>query len=90
MIQVSPLLPWLKQTYPEVADTALANTVAVAAEVAEAAPDRAWGAVVGAERNQAEQTNAIDAAVDSISTQNALMMLTVVKKKRILRVPIPR
>ena len=84
-IQVVPPLPWLEQTKPAVADTK-----AVEAEVAEAAPDEAWGGMVADERNQAGQTYAIDAAVARISTQHALMMLTAVEKKRIPRWPIQR
>ena len=56
-----------------VVDTAVANTVE--AEVAEAAPDEAQGAVVvNQEHNQAGQTDAMDAAVHDTSTEIAPMM----------------
>ena len=65
----------------------MADTKAVVAEVA---LDEARGAVVAKERHQAGQTDAIDAAVDVISTQHALIMPTAVEKKRTLRWPIQR
>ena len=68
----------------------MANTEAVTTEVAEVAPDEAWGAVVANERHQAGQTDAIDAVVYDISTQHARMMLTAMEKKRILRWLIQR
>ena len=86
---VAPPPLWLEQT-GQAGDAKLVADQ-VAAEVVEAAPDKAQGAVVvDQEHNQAGQTDATGAAGATTSTAIAPILPIVGEQKRILRWPMAR